>query len=181
MIEVERKFQPTDEQLKALLEGAVFEEELVLNDNLYDFSDYRLAKKDVRLRHRNGNFELKIGKSEDVAEEIEDKEQIEKYFDTKNLEEFVKNNLIIFTDYSTKRTRYKKGEFTIDIDRLSFGYNVCEIEILVDKEESIKEAEEKILTLVKGLGIEVKNLPSKRKEYLRIVKPEVYKELYGEK
>ncbi len=181
MIEVERKFQPTEEQYKLLLDGAVIVEEIVLNDKLYDFPDYRLLKNDIRLRNRNGSFELKIGKSEDVAEEIEDKETIEKYFSTQNLDDFVKNNLIAVTDYTTKRCRYKKGEFTIDIDEMSFGYKVCEIEILVENIESAKEAEGKIINLVNKLGIEIKNLPSKRSEYFRVMKPEIYQELYGKK
>lgn len=61
MIEVEKKFKPTEEQLNAMVTGAEFLCEKVLHDVYYDYPDYRMFKKDVRLRNRNGNFELKIG------------------------------------------------------------------------------------------------------------------------
>lgn len=78
MIEVEKRFEPNEEQIKVLLEGAEFVGEVVLNDTYYDYSDFRLLKNDIRLRERNGAFELKIGKSSGVAEEIENEEEIAK-------------------------------------------------------------------------------------------------------
>ena len=51
--------------------------------------------------------------------------------------------------------------------------------IEVEKKNEVKEAEEKILNLAKKYNIEIKDLPSKREEYFRIVKPEIYKKLYS--
>src|SRR3989338_7722720 len=137
MIEVEKKFQPTEEQLKVLLEGAEFLGEKIVHDIYYDYSDYRLLKKDVRLRNRNNFFELKVGKSSGVSQEIEKREDIEKYF----------------------------------------GYKLCEIELLVEKEEQVKDAENKIIDFAQKYNFDFKRILSKRFEFLRKFKPEIYKEL----
>jgi adenylate cyclase class IV len=179
MIEVEKKFRPTEEQLNALIKDAEYLGEKVLYDIYYDYPDYRLFKKQIRLRNRNGNFELKLGKSSGVAVEIENREEIEKYFETtEGLEDFIKNNLILIADYTAFGSRYKIGEFKIDMAKMSFGYEIGEIELLVKSEEDIKEAEEKILNFAKKYNLEIKDFPSKRAEYFRLIKPEIYKELY---
>ena len=180
MIEVEKKFQPTEEKLKSLLEHAEFLGEIINHDIYYDYNDFRLLKQDIRLRNRNGSFELKLGKSSGVAEEIEEEEKIKKYFNTSRpIQDFIKENLILVIDYKAKRRKYKKEEFTIDVDEMDFGYNLCEIELLVGKEEEIKDAEDKIINLAKEYSFEIKKLPSKRVEYLRLLKPEIYKEIYA--
>ena len=184
MIEVEKKFQPTDEQLASLLKDAQFLGEKINHDVGYDYPDYRLLKKEIRLRNRNGSFELKISKHKEASEvshEIENKKEIERYFNTDNFEKFVKDNLVIIVEIKTKRKKYKKGDFIIDIDELDFGYKVVEIELMVQKEDQIKDAQEKIMNLAKEYGLETKKLPGKRKEYFRLVKPEIYKKLYGDK
>jgi predicted adenylyl cyclase CyaB len=179
-IEVEKKFQPTPEQLEKLLDGAEFLGEKKNTDVYYDYPDYSLFKKDVRFRNRNGNYELKIGQGDGVAEEIENEEGIKKYFNTAApLKEFIEKNLIPFMEYGAKRMKYKKGDFTIDVDEMSFGYNLTEIELLVDSEDKIAEAGEKISELVKSCGIEIKELLSKRKMYIKTVKPELYETLFG--
>src|ERR1035437_2614520 len=112
MIEVEKKFQPTEEKLKSLLEHAEFLGEIINHDIYYDYNDFRLLKQDIRLRNRNGSFELKLGKSSGVAEEIEEEEKIKKYFDTSRpIQDFIKENLILVIDYKAKRRKYKKEEF----------------------------------------------------------------------
>src|SRR6266404_9401339 len=116
MIEVEKQCQPTEDQLKMLLADAQFMGEKINHDIYYDYPDYRLFKKDIRLRQRDGLFELKIGESSGVSDEIEDRKDIENYFGTSNLEEFIKNNLIIFIDYQSRRQKYKKDDFNISVD-----------------------------------------------------------------
>ncbi len=181
MIEVEKQFQPTEEQLRVLIENAKFVNEVINHDVYYDYPDYRLFKKDIRLRIRNGTFELKIGKSSGVSQELEIKEEIAKYFNVNSLEEFIKNNLIVIIDFNNKRKKYKKENFNIDIDETSFGYKLCEIELMVETEDKVKEAEGRIIDLAKKYNFEIKRIPSKRSEYFRLVKPEVYKQLYGER
>lgn len=181
MIEVEKKFQPSDKQLKNILIGAEFLGEVVLEDTYYDYPDYRFFKNKTYFRNRNGSFELKIGKSHGVSEEIEVKKDIEQYFGTNNLEEFIKKNLVVITEYDTNRRKYKKEDFNIDVDETSFGYKILEIELMVEKEEHIEEAENKIINLAKKYNFEIKKVSPKRKEYFRLLKPEVYKKLYGKK
>ncbi len=180
MIEVEKKFQPTKEALDSLLKDAEFIALKINHDIYYDYPDYRLLKEEIRFRLRNNKFELKIKKKKGVSEEIENEEEIKKYFKTEvSLKDFISKNLIPIMEYKVTRREYKKGEFTIDLDEMDFGYNMCEIEILVDSEDKIKEAEEKIIHLAKEHNIEHKKMQSKRGEYLKRLKPEVYDFLRG--
>lgn len=181
MIEVEKKFQPTEEHLASLLQSADFRGEIVNHDIYYDYSDYRLLKNRVRLRSRNGKFELKIGKSAGVAEEIENDREIAAYFGiTTNVHDFVTTELHPIIDYKTNRKKYLKEGFSIDVDKLDFGFNVCEIELLVENEKEIKDAEEKIIHFAARFNCEVQKNLSKRKEYLRLFNPAAHLEIYGE-
>lgn len=180
MIEVEKKFQPTEEELLQLLEGSEFLGEKLLHDVYYDYPDYRLFKKDIRFRNRNGSYELKIGQKSGVAEEIEYEDEIKKYFNIElSLHDFIGQCMIPFIDYSTKRKKYVKGDFSIDIDELSYGYSLVEIELLIDDESQIEEAEQKIIQFAKSFNIEPVGSLAKRNMYLKLVKPELYKELFG--
>jgi len=188
MIEVEKKFQPTKEQLEKLLQGAEFLGEKVNHDIYYDYDDLRLFHDNIKLRNRNGNFELKIDKkvgnndSDIISHEIEDEEEIKTYLHINiPLEQYIQNNMIIFSDYINNRKKYKKGEFTIDVDNMDFGYELCEVELLVDSEEKAKEASDSILSFVKQFGIEIQKIPSKRETYLLLKKPELYEKIYGNK
>lgn len=177
MIEVERKFQPKEEQLKALLKSAEFVGDKVNHDVYYDYPDYRFMKEGVRLRSRNNNFELKLGQSRGVNAEIENKKEIEKYFKTDDLEEFIEQNFVPIIDYTVKRTEYRKGEFVIDVDETNFGFNVCEIELMVENEDEVKEAKEKIKNFTKEYDWEMAKILPKGLEYLKIFNPEIYREL----
>lgn len=187
MIEVEKKFQPTGAQLDALLRGAEFLGERFYTDILYDFPDRRLFKKGFRLRNRNGGFELKIvrsdssdgvASSEEVETEIEILEKLG-FGKDGDLAQAVKDNMNILASWDTKRKKYKKGDFNIDVDETSFGYNVCEIEIMVDDPAQAAEAENKILKLAREFGISTPNLPPKLMEYFKTTQPDAYKELSG--
>ncbi len=181
MIEVERQFQPTVEQLSLLLEGAEFLGQKVNHDVYYDYPDYRFFKGKIQLRNRDGSFELKLGKSDSVKEEIESEVDICRYFQVSSLSEFIEANLISIVDYKSTRNQYKKGEFNLTLDEMDFGYKICEIELMVENEEQVKGAEEKIIALATKFNLELKELHTKRAEYFRIAKPEVYKELFGDK
>jgi adenylate cyclase class IV len=182
MIEVEKKFQPTEEQLKALLNGSKFVAKKENNDIYYDYPDFRLLKESIKLRNRNGSFELKIRMPNSSHSEVEDKKEIEKFFNLENgLEEFVKNNLEIVGSFKTFRDEYEKDGFVIDIDVTDFGYEMCEIEILVETEEQTEEAKNRILNFAHSYNLESKKLKPKLTEYLKKNKPEVYKEIYKEK
>lgn len=179
MIEVEMRFQPTEEQLNSLLKDALLVGSLEIHDIYYDYSDFRLLKEGIRLRNRDGVFELKIKKDSSIHQEIENKKEIEKYFNSDiPLEEFINKNLILIIDYKNKRVKYKKGDFNIDIDKLSFGYNMCELELLVEKEEYANEAREKIINLAKEYNFEIKKILPKTAEYLRLFNKEKYEEIF---
>ncbi len=181
MIEVEKKFKPTDEQLEAFLQGAEFASEKLLHDLYYDYPDYRLYKKEFYFRKRGDNFELKIGNNSvsGVSEEVEGDENIIKRLGiTKSLEDFVREDLIVLIDYKTIRKEYKKDGFIIDVDELSYGHKCVEIELQVEDESKTEEAKRKITEFVKPYGFEGQKAQPKRKEYFRLVKPEVFKQLY---
>jgi len=187
MIEVERKFRPTEEQLAKLLEGAEFLGEKNLHDIYYDYPDYRLLKKHIFLRKRNDGFELKTENEQadthkelSLYNETEDEEEIKKFFNTIGpIEVFIEKNLEKSREFKTTRRKYKKGEFNIDVDDLDFGYKCIEIELLVEDDSKIEEAKNKIINFAQNYGLSMEKVPSKRQEYLRIKKPEVYKELYS--
>ena len=118
-------------------------------------------------------------KSYERTETEMEEEEIKKYFDINTpVEKFVKENLIEGINIKTTRKKYKKDDFFIDIDDLDFGYSCVEIELMVEDEKDILNAEEKILALAKQYNFETKEVPAKKKEYFRIVKPEVFKMLY---
>lgn len=178
MIEVEKKFKPTEEQLQAMLEGAEFLGEKVLHDVYYDYSDYRMFKKGTRLRSRDGAWELKVGSAGGVAEELETEDEIKNFFGIEvSLTDFVNENMKPFIDYVTKRRKYKKGEFEICVDELDFGLSVVEVELMVNDENEVKEARDKILSFGAEFGLEPAKAIVKREAYFKARKPELYKEL----
>lgn len=185
MIEVEKRFQPTEEQLEKLLADSEFLGEKIIHDSYYDFEDARLFRGYVKFRLRNGNFELKVknknfnNKNINAEKEYEDEEEIKQYFNTqKDLKDFVKEEMVLWSEYSNNRKKYKNGDFSIDLDNLSFGYSVVEIELMVGKEEDVKEAEDRILMFAKKYNLDTARVPSKGEKYFEIVKPELYKKFY---
>ncbi len=185
MIEVEKKFRPTEEQLKCLLLDSEFIKEVVNHDIIYDYPDYRWIKESIRLRSRNGKFELKISEGEEnnlagaASLEIENEEEIKKHLKiNSSLADFVRENLIEAINIKTTRKKYKNDDFVIDVDELDFGYNCVEIELLVNDNSKVSEAYERIINLAKSYSFDLTDVPPKRKEYFRVVKPLVYKMLY---
>ena len=181
MIEVEKKFKPNEEQLNAMLKDAEFLGEKVLHDVYYDYPDYRMFKKGTRLRNRNGDWELKLGSGGGVAEELETDEEIKSFFNIETpLADFINEKMKPFIDYSTKRKKYKNGEFEICVDELDFGLSVVEVEIMVESKDEVQNAQNKILEFGKSFGVPEVNGIVKREEYFKKVKPELYKELCEE-
>ncbi len=189
MIEVEKKFQPTEEQLQKLLAGAEFVSEKEHTDIYYDFPDYRLFKKGHRLRKRNDGYELKVAleghKDSDLQlyNEIENDEGILEFLGLPkdaSLQKFISSQMGIVCEIKTNRKKYKKDDFSLDVDNTDFGYDMVEIELLVDDESKIKEAEEEIISFAQRVGLNLTGLSGKTVEYLKRVRPEIYKEIYGD-
>ena len=182
MIEVEKKFLLDGVDMDRFLDGAEFVKEVTNHDVYWDYPDYRLALKNIVLRNRNGNFELKIIHKRGISDEIDSEQEIKKYFDLSvEIGEFVKDNLIPIIQFNTIRKKYRKDGFIIDIDQADFGHKVCEVELLVEKKEEIKEAEEKILNFALPYGFDPSKNAGKRQAYLKKFNPELYKKLYEEK
>ncbi|MEK7140223.1 MAG: CYTH domain-containing protein [Patescibacteria group bacterium] len=181
MIEVEKKFQPTEEQLAALLKDSEFVKEETLHDIYYDYPDYGLFKKRIYLRNRNGSFELKIQRGDGSHEEISNENEIKKYFETeKNISDFVQGDLMVSINVITNRKKYLKNDISIEVDEMDFGYKCIEIEILVASEKEAPQALEKIKALAEQYGFENQKASPKRKEYFRVKKPLLFEEFYGE-
>ena len=124
---------------------------------------------------------MKIGKGGGIAEEIEDEAEIAKYYGAEEIHDFLTENMVVIMEFSNKRKSYLKEGFTIVLDDMSFDYKMCEIELIVEVEEEVKQAEEKILNFAKKYGLEQKKNIGKRQEYLKRFKPEIYKEVFGDK
>lgn len=189
MIEVEKKFQPTEEQLQKLLQGALFIKEKIIHDVYFDFSDFRIMRVGDRLRKRDDGFERKVFISTEtgmrVAHEYTDDESILKNLQINesytSVADLVQKEMHPVCDFVNTRKEYKKDEFIVDVDSMNFGMDVVEIELQVESEDQIHEAEQKILQLAQSFGMEVKDLPGKTILYLRKMKPEIYQQIFENK
>lgn len=192
-IEIEIKFQPTQKQLDNMLQDAKELSVTEFRDVYFDFKDFRFLKKDIRLRCRKkinnekemgGFFELKARVDSKADLEIKNEEEIKKYLGIgEDFKEFIKK-LIVIIDFKTKRKKYTKGGFIIDVDELDFGsgqekYKVCEIEVMIRDEKQIKETRNEIKEFAKryNFDVETKVIP-KGFEYLRRFNFPIYEKIY---
>lgn len=177
MIEVEKKFFITPQQEKLLIQDAEFVGEKVFVDEYFDYSNWSLTTKDTWLRMRGDRWELKMplnigpDRMVDQYREIENESEIiiELGFDnTKSLVDNLKGlGIEKFCRIETTRRKYKKNGFTIDIDRMDFGYDICEIEKMVNSEHEIEPAIKDILEYAKTAGLTSARVRGKVLEYLR--------------
>ena len=179
MIEVEKKFigdNPDD--VKRLLEGAEFMGEKTFADDYYDTDKLDLALKNIWLRSRDGKWELKFPYNYDAWHELETESEIADYLklpkDISLTQALENTGYKIFVPYTTTRKKYKKGEFTIDVDSLDFGYEMIEIELMVNDISEADEAVSKIIDFAKQYNLEVKSVRGKAQEYLLRHKKEHY-------
>lgn len=192
MIEVEKKFKLTPEDIERLTDGAEFINEKTFTDIYFDTADYSLTTKDYWLRCRDGKYELKIplndGKMSqdrdlDQYKELETEEEIRKVLDikeNKSFEEDLKDNgYIPFCTITTTRKKYKKNKFIIDLDTLDFGYSIGEIELMVEDESKIEEAHDEIMNFAKENNLEIAPVRGKVLEYLHRNSPSHYEALHA--
>lgn len=140
----------------------------------------------MKLRKRNGRFELKIKTDSGSNEEIDDIKEIEEYFQTDNLERYIKEHeLNVVADYNTERYIYKKDAFSIHIDITDFGHKVCEIERLFkstgDRKKDdtmVRMLKEEIIKFATQYGWEIKKMVPKWAEYLKKFNIEAYNEIF---
>lgn len=187
--EVEKKYQPTEEQLELLLKDSVFEGIENNHDIYFDDSNFSFFKNGTKLRKRNGIFELKIRTASSSNIEITGIKEIEDYFKTDDLDRYLNENHIVeVANFKTERHIYSKEGFSIHKDKTDFGYEVCEIELLFkgtgQKEQddaTSKVLKKKIKCFAEQYGWEAKNLVPKWAEYLKKFNPEAYSEIFKDR
>ena len=180
MIEIEKKFAASEEDIKRITEGAEFIKESVNRDTYYDREGFPLVKNNMYLRERNGSFELKVfaaekGSSVSKYLELEEEKDIKTKLgipDDKTIHEYLKENEYVpFGSWDTTRKRFKKEGFTVDVDSVDFGHNVLEIELLVEEGGDTNEAADRILDFAKRSGLGEGSTEGKVLEFIKRTNP----------
>lgn len=188
MIEIEKKFALTPDQEKSLIEDAEFLDEKVFTDTYFDTVNFKLTTNDKWLRKRGEEFELKLSlnKAGDVqdrmADHYEELETDKEICQSLGLPEegglegkLARNGYIEFAKFTTTRRKYKQGDFNIDLDTTDFGYNVGEIEVMVERIEDGEAAVKSIIEFVKDRSVTLAPARGKLTEYVRNNNPKQYK------
>jgi len=154
LLEVERKFStPPDLPERVAREGGQMIESVKFKDIYFDTPDALLGSQDVWLRSRDKTFELKVpfrsGGREKTKFYIEEDSpeliaaELKKHIDGFNppdpcstpellKEALLQHSLEMVATFVTKRTRFEIEGLSIDCDQADFGYNVTEVEHLVE-------------------------------------------------
>lgn len=190
MIEVEIKVRVTDEQAKALIEGAHFVSRKILKNEIYDAADYRLTTNGFWLRCRNGNFELKFPATKDGSFHIDAATPMHEVTDELEIRLILKLPIeglmpdilqsagyAVLYRFANTRQTYQKDGLTIDFDQADFGdlvYSVCEIETLVETEDQTDQALEKLYAFARQHCISTERAEGKLGYYIRVKNPAHY-------
>lgn len=190
MIEVEKKIVLTPDLLEYLATHCRYSDKKMIQDTYFDTPDYRYTSQNMWLRQREGAFELKravVGedRSIDRYEEITDLKSILFALAIENHHHFssslVAAKIYPFASFTTLRQKYFLPDFTIDIDLADFGnftYHIAEVECLVEHEEEIAQAEERINDFLSQFSIDLSfKPPAKLTAYLARSRPDHFKVL----
>jgi len=187
MIEIEKKFIPEEGDIERITKDAKFIGETINDDTYYD-KNFSLTKKDIYVRKRNGKFEMKAGVRRrglegiiSTYEEIHDEDAIRKQLEIPKKggldEDLEESGYKPMGSWKTTRNKYRKGDFTIDIDSVDYGYEVIEIELLVDSKDEMDQATERIFKFAKELGLEKSPKTGKVSQFLLRNYPGEYKNI----
>lgn len=183
MIEVEKKFRLTPEQEHRLLEGATLLGNKTNEDVYFDTTDFSLTRQDHWLRTRSGRWELKRRVHElghklggTAYDEIENEPGIRTFLQltvhgslADDLEEA---GYKPFARIVKERRSYEKEGFHIDLDICDFGYELAEIELLLEHEDQRQDALKRIEEFVDRQGLDQTPVRGKIIEYLyRFARP----------
>ena len=188
MIEVEKKFQLTPEQEQRLLQGALFLQTKRNQDEYFDTKDFALTRQDHWLRRRGERWELKRRVHElghklggTAYDEIENEEGIRAFLHVPingTLEEDLPRlGYKAFATIVKERRSYEKEGFHIDLDACEFGYNLAEIELMLDNENGRGEALRRIEDFADRMGLDQIPVRGKIIEYLYRFSPSHYQAL----
>jgi adenylate cyclase class IV len=179
MIEVEKQFVIDAAARERLIAAAEFVGEVKNHDTYYDTADFSLTTKDIWLRNRNGRFELKVGVNETRAqhegkalryEEIEDEAGIRDRLSLAGsgglADDLRAAGYAPYGSWVVTRTKYKKGDFTVDFDSVDFGYEVVEIELLVEEGSDLAAASARIVNFAREHGLKMEPVRGKNSTYL---------------
>ena len=182
MIEVEKKFRLTDAQHESLIKDAEFVSEKTFTDTYYDTADYQLTTKDVWLRQRGENFELKVAvqfgydRPADQYDEITDIKAIREILNIKAdtgdmAKDLAAQGIKPFIACQTTRRKYKFDEFTLaDMDIVKYEddstYTLAEIECMVENQSDVPAAVERIHALAQTHGCTIEPIRGKVVQYL---------------
>ncbi|MDP3794562.1 MAG: CYTH domain-containing protein [bacterium] len=190
MIEVEKKFLLRDDDIARLTRDARFVREEVLCDVYYDTPDFRVTRADMWLRERNARWELKVSLNKDPNRlgdnfrELETEDEIRGVLGLSQegtfREDLERRGYGTFCTCITTRRKYKKGDFTIDLDSAEFdglSYRIAEIELMVETPDEMEAAFDRIRRLALTEGLAVEHVQGKIAAYLKHKKPGHYEAL----
>lgn len=177
MIEVEKKYRLDPAQEAVLLRDAEFLGAKTNQDTYYDTSDFALTRQDHWLRMRGDVFELKrrvhalghkLGGTS--YEEITDEERIREFLglagNTSLEADLLAAGYKPFASIVKQRRSYRRGAFRIDLDVCDFGYELAEIELMVERAEEREAALQRIDAFATDIGLDQTRVRGKIIEYL---------------
>lgn len=177
MIEVEKKFSIDEAVIKRIEVDAEYISTVVYHDALFDDDHYSLISKDIWLRTRNGQVELKLPETDhsagvDVYSEISGEDNVIKALDVRDLSSYKP-----ISKLTTIRKKFKLGEFNIDIDSVSselddFVYDLMEVELMVASKDEIDFAMKRISAFANEYGL-TNSADGKNIAYFKKHRPDV--------
>ena len=184
-IEVEKKFNFDQADLDEIKSIATLEKKIKIIDNYLDNQQYDLTLKDMWLRSRSidsggGEWELKVPQNKGVSilnrdldryKEITSEEEIIQILNLSGKASFAQilrdNGYKIFAPIVTERQKYKFRDFSIDIDQMNEGLSIAEIELLVDRDDEVENAKQRIFELANKLNLTIEPVEGKVIQYIK--------------
>lgn len=192
VIEVEKKFRLCTGDGPRLTRRAEFLGQEVFTDIYFDDSNFSLISRDIWLRARDGKFELKLPLDKARASErvIDRYDELKEGWDIRKAlklgqtgtfrEALQRARYEPFVSLKTTRRRYKNGDFTIVFDSMDYGYQLAEVEIMVEDAFDMEKATERILGFARKNGLSLKPPRGKLLEYFYRKDPKIFKMLVEE-
>ncbi len=183
MIEVEKKFALRPGDRERLTKGLEPFAIVTMVDTYYDDSAYLLSRNDTWLRNRNGTFEVKVPlhpksvkeRKGDRFREIEDDEGIREFLRLPRSgdigKEIASAGYLPFATITTVRKKYRYGDMVIDLDSIDYGYELAEVEVMVNDRSEMDAALETITTFARSVGLSSAPVRGKVIEYIRRTNP----------